>query len=65
LYVKYAPMKKQRIKQQIFSLKDSLVKGVKARGNQMTVKPVKSITDSRPRGWDDSHVAPQGAMLNL
>ncbi|HMP89295.1 MAG TPA: DNA topoisomerase IV subunit A [Kiritimatiellia bacterium] len=65
LYVKYAPMKNQKIKQQIFNIKDALNKGVKARGNQLSVKPIKSITDTKPRGWDDNDDSPQGAMLSV
>ena len=63
LYVKYAPMKNLRIKQQIFDIKDALVKGAKARGNQMTVKKIKSISTTQPRGWDGADDAPKGAML--
>jgi len=65
LFVKYAPMKNQKIKQQIFNIKDALNKGVKARGNQLSVKPIKSITDTKPRSWDDSDDSPQGAMMSL
>ncbi len=65
LYVKYGAMKNQKIKQQIFNVKEALNKGVKARGNQMSVKPIKSITDSKPRGWDDNDDSPQGAMMSL
>jgi topoisomerase IV subunit A len=65
LFVKYAPMKNQKIKQQIFNVKDALNKGVKARGNQLSVKPIKSITDTKPRGWDDSDDSPQGAMMSI
>jgi topoisomerase IV subunit A len=65
LFVKYAPAKNLRIKQQIFSTKDALQKGVKARGNQLSVKVIKSITDTKPRGWDDSDDAPQGAMMSI
>lgn len=65
LYVKYNPAKNLRIRQQIFNIKDSLVKGVKARGNQMSVKSIKSITDTQPRGWDEEDDAPQGAMMTI
>jgi hypothetical protein len=58
-------MKNQKIKQQIFNIKEALNKGVKARGNQLTVKPIKSITDTKPRGWDESDDAPEGAMISL
>ncbi len=65
LFVKYGAMKNQKIKQQIFNIKDALNKGVKARGNQLSVKPIKSITDTKPRGWDDNDDSPQGAMMSL
>ncbi|HMP73411.1 MAG TPA: DNA topoisomerase IV subunit A [Kiritimatiellia bacterium] len=65
LFVKYAPAKNLRIKQQIFDLKQALVKGVKARGNQMTVKKIKSLHTAKPRSWDDNDDAPLGAMLSL
>ncbi len=65
LFVKYAPMKNLRIKQQVFEIKDALVKGAKARGNQMTVKKIKTISTAKPRGWDESDDAPMGAMLKL
>ena len=65
LFVKYAAAKNLRIKQQIFNIKDALVKGVKARGNQMSVKSIKSVTDVKPRGWDEDDDSPQGAMMSL
>lgn len=65
LFVKYAPAKNLRIKQQIFNIKDALIKGVKARGNQLSVKAIKSVTDTKPRGWDDNDDSPQGAMMSL
>jgi len=65
LFVKYSPAKGQRISQQIFNIKDALIKGAKARGNQMSVKSIKSITDTKPRSWDDSEDSPQGAMMSI
>jgi len=65
LFVKYSPAKGQRISQQIFNIKEALIKGAKARGNQMSVKAIKSITDTKPRSWDDSEDSPQGAMMSI
>ncbi len=65
LFVKYNPAKNLRIKQQIFNIKDALGKGVKARGNQLSVKSIKSVTDTKPRGWDEDDDAPQGAMMTI
>lgn len=64
VYVKYAPVKNLRIKQQMFEVKDALVKGAKARGNQMTVKKIRSIATEQPRGWDAADGSPRGAMMD-
>lgn len=53
LYVKYKPAKSQRVNQQQFNPNDVLIKGVSAHGKQMTCKPIKSIVDEKPRGWED------------
>jgi topoisomerase-4 subunit A len=65
LYVKYAPVKNLRIKQQLFDVRDALVKGAKAKGNQMTVKKIRALSTEQPRGWDTSDDAPKGAMVKL
>jgi topoisomerase-4 subunit A len=52
LYIKYKPAPYQRIHQQIAKPADLLVKGVKARGNQVSVKEVASIQSKPPRNWD-------------
>ena len=56
LYVKYKPVKGQRVNQQLFTPSEVLVKGVGARGRQMTSKAIRQITDEKPRGWDDAAV---------
>ena len=53
LYVVYAPAKGQRINQQVFKPRDVEVKGSQARGIQMTVKEVKTVSATKPRSWDD------------
>lgn len=63
LYVMYAPAKGQRINQQLFRARDVAVKGVSARGVQMTVKEVKSVSASKPRNWDDKEQSPRGSWL--
>ncbi|NLN01210.1 MAG: DNA topoisomerase IV subunit A [Lentisphaerae bacterium] len=64
LYVKYRPAKGQRIRQQVFSPSDVLVKGVSARGRQMTSKPIARLTVDKPRGWDAAgNDAPKGVLL--
>lgn len=64
LYVKYKPSKGQRIHQQVFRPEDVLVKSVKARGNQMTAKPVLRLaTGAQPRWWDDTEPTEKGHMV--
>lgn len=52
LYIKYKPAPYQRIHQQTARPGDLLVKGVKTRGNQVSVKDVASINSKPPRNWD-------------
>ncbi len=65
LYVKYRHAKNQRIHQQIFHPADTLVKGVKARGNHMTGKKIAKIATSMPRWWkkDEENNNHQGLLL--
>ena len=52
LYVRYKPAPYQKINQQIAKPGELLVKGAKARGNQISIKEVSSITSKPTRGWD-------------
>lgn len=63
LYVMYAPAKGQRINQQVFRPRDVAVKGVAARGVQMTVKDVKAVSAAKPRNWDDKEQSPKGSWM--
>ncbi len=67
LYVKYKPAKGQRIHQQLFRPSDVGVKGVRARGNQMTAKPIQRLVagaeDERPRWWDADGAAENGQIV--
>jgi len=65
LYVKYRKAKRQRINQQIFHPKKQAVKGVKARGAQMTVKKIRAISDTKPRNWNKDSDAPRGAVIDF
>lgn len=65
IFVKYSRKKGQRIHQQVFSTGDMTVKGVKARGSQMTVKKIRTITTARPRNWKDSTGNPAGAYIDF
>lgn len=61
VYIKYKNMKGLRIRQQVFHPSDIAVKGVKARGNQITAKTIERIAfveanASKPRWWDASDV---------
>ena len=52
LYVKYTKAAGQRIHQQFIDLADLRVKSAKAQGNQISLKKVRLVVDSKPRGWD-------------
>lgn len=56
LFIKYKPAPYQKINQQIAKPGKLIVKGAKARGNQVSIKDVSSINCKPPRGWD--HEAP-------
>jgi len=41
-----------------------VVKGVSARGRQMTSKPVARLSVDKPRGWDEANEdSPKGVLL--
>lgn len=65
LYVVFAPAKGQRINQQIFHPRDAEVKGAQARGVQMTVKEVKSVSSAKPRNWDEKEASPKGSWMKF
>jgi topoisomerase-4 subunit A len=52
LYIKYKPAPYQKINQQTCRPADVMVKGVKSRGNQISIKDVSSINSKPSRGWD-------------
>ena len=56
LFIKYKPAPYQKINQQIAKPGNLIVKGAKARGNQVSIKDVSSINSKPPRGWN--HEAP-------
>lgn len=60
IYIKYKPAKSQRIHQQMFSPNEVLVKGVSAKGIQMTSKSIARLTTRKPSWWDDSDTSPKG-----
>jgi topoisomerase-4 subunit A len=64
LYVKYKKVKRLRILEQEYDVSKIAVKGVKARGNQMTSKKIRLVTDTRPRGWPKQASGPRGTLLS-
>ena len=62
VYVKYKPAKAQRIHQQVFTPSEVLVKGVAAKGIQMTSKDIAKIATKKPSWWDDSESTPRGVL---
>ena len=63
VYIKYRPAKSQRIHQQVFTPSEVLVKGVSARGIQMTSKGISKIDTQKPRWWEDDAESPKGVLL--
>ena len=62
VYLKYKPAKSQRIHQQMFSPGEVLVKGVSAKGIQMTSKDIAKLATKKPSWWDDSEATPKGVL---
>ncbi len=52
LFIRYKPAPHQKINQQTCKPEEVAVKGVKAVGNQLTIKEIASITSRPTRGWD-------------
>jgi topoisomerase-4 subunit A len=62
IYIKYKPAKSQRIHQQEFTPSEVLVKGVSAKGIQMTSKDISRLSTKKPSWWDDSEKSPKGML---
>jgi topoisomerase-4 subunit A len=62
IYIKYKPAKSQRIHQQEFTPSEVLVKGVSAKGIQMTSKDISRLSTKKPGWWDDSEKSPKGQL---
>ena len=54
IFIKYKPVKNQRIHQQQFNPSETLIKSPKAKGNRLTNKPIKYI-DTKPGKWWDKN----------
>lgn len=65
IYVKFAPAPRQRVNQLLLKTKDHPVKGAKAKGNQLSMKKIATISVNKPRSWNDSNVDPNAALLDF
>ncbi|MBC8471543.1 MAG: DNA topoisomerase IV subunit A [Planctomycetes bacterium] len=63
IYVKYKPVKGLRIHQQEFKPEQVLIKGVKAKGKQMTSKIIARIDTRAGRWWDKKIRSPKGILF--
>ena len=63
IYIKYKRVKNQRIHRQVFRTNAVALKGVKARGNQITVKQILSVETRKPKGWDRGNGNPPGVVM--
>ena len=63
IYVKYKPVKGLRIHQQEFKPEQVLIKGVKAKGKQMTSKIIARIDTRAGRWWDKKRRSPKGILF--
>jgi len=65
VYVKFAPMKNQRVHQLKVNLEDYQPKTAKAKGNQLTAKKVQNLGTKKPRNWDDDSDADPNAVMDF
>ncbi|MCF7975783.1 MAG: DNA topoisomerase IV subunit A [Phycisphaerae bacterium] len=63
IYVKYKQAKGLRIHQQTFTPEEILIKGVKAKGKQITSKAIAYIESKPGRWWDKNIKSPKGLLL--
>lgn len=63
IYVKYKSVKGLRIHQQEFKPEQVLIKGVKAKGRQMTSKIIDRIDTMTGRWWDKKLRSPKGFLI--
>ena len=66
IWIKFRPAKGQRILQKKFDPSQEVaVKGVRARGKQITTKPISAIAGGErpPRFWDDSLATEKGGLF--
>jgi len=63
IYVKYKPIKGLRIHQQEFKPEQVLIKGIKAKGRQITSKIIARIDTRTGRWWDKKLHSPKGLLI--
>lgn len=63
IYIKFKPVKNQRVTQQRFQMADIRVKSAKAKGKQMTAKPINYIAAEPGRWWDKKDPFPDGVLM--
>ena len=66
IWIKYKPAKGQRIMQKVFNPEEEVaVKGVKAKGKQITSKPIQYIAadENPPRFWDADAPTDKGRLI--
>ncbi len=63
IYVKYKPVKHQRVNQQAFAPGDVALRSASTRGIQMTSKDISKVDSSKPRWWDDNEKSPKGLFI--
>lgn len=65
VFVKFAPMKNQRVHQLKAKVADYQVKGAKAKGNRLTSKKIQNLGIKKPRNWDDESDLDPNAVLDF
>ncbi len=66
IWIKYKPAKGQRIMQKMFSPEEEVaVKGIKAKGKQITSKPIQyiSVAETPPKFWDETVPTDRGRLI--
>jgi len=63
IFLKYKPAKRQQIHQQVFApIEEVRIKGVAAKGIQMTTKSIAKIVTKKPPWWDDDARGSKGIL---
>ncbi len=63
IFIKYKPAKRQQIHQQVFApLEEVRIKGVSAKGIQMTTKDIAKIVTKMPGWWDENARGSKGIL---